>query len=844
MQFYKTLSFAAAMIIAVQGAKAQTSQIAYKLKGIIVDSLSREGEPYATLNIVRPEAKDKPLVMAVTDQDGRFEMNAKGSGHYLLIARSVGRNTIERPFNVDGKSNTIDLGTLLCSDSSTSLAGVEVVAYKPLVKADVDKLTYSVENDAEAQTLTVTDMLKKVPMVTVDADDNISVKGSTSFKVYVNGKPNNMMTNNAKQVLKSMPASSIKKIEVITNPGPKYDAEGVGGILNIITTGKALEGFTATVSAKGSNRGVGGGVFATMKADKLTLSVNYNTDADRHPRTTQNSVQAVLDDEGRETRRTETNAQGLVTSRWHAASLEASYEIDSLRLITASFSLNSFRQNNTITAANRSYVPLAADNLYSYMINNRARNSYNGISGGLDYQRSFRTPGRMLTLSYRVESTPATEKANDDYHDLFAQDAYADFIANINDQRTDAHKSTAEHTFQIDYASPFAKIYSIEAGAKYILRQNRATTDKYDAATDGSDETYDEQNSAHYKHSSDIFAAYLGYGLNTAKWSARAGLRYEHTLQNVKYLLGRGENFSKRFNDFVPSLKLGYNFNETTTIGLNYKMRISRPGIWMLNPYLDDSNPQQLSQGNSNLMPEKIHSFDLQFASMGQKLNYTLSLGYDFTNNSIESVAQMLNDNDIEGLPHPTGTEVLYTTYHNIGHRQNVRLDYFMNWNVLKNTRLLLNGSGEYTKYSDGQSTENHGWSMRIYANIEQTIAKTWKVTAGAFKTTPNITLQGKGAGLFVHSLSVSKSWLDQRLNVSLTAQNPFGGRLHLGNNTSGNNFSSSTLTSVNLQKFTLGVSFRFGKLQSGVKKAHRSIVNDDVKQSGSNNGSGAAGAM
>ena len=143
---------------------------------------------------------------------------------------------------------------------SLELQGVEIVKQKALVKSDIDKITYNIEDDPDSKSNSTLEMLRKVPMVTVDGEDKIQVNGSSSFKIYVNSKPNQMMSNNPSEVLKSMPASSIKRIEVITNPGPKYDAEGVGGILNIITHSKSIEGYTATFNANAGNQGLGGGV--------------------------------------------------------------------------------------------------------------------------------------------------------------------------------------------------------------------------------------------------------------------------------------------------------------------------------------------------------------------------------------------------------------------------------------------------------------------------------------------------------------------------------------------------------------------------------------------------------
>ncbi len=219
---------------------AQT-EVSFQVKGILLDSLTQEGEPYATIRIVRDDKPEKPVKMMVSDMKGRFRETVSGKGKFTLSVTSVGRTTIVRKFTVKESGETFDFGTIYMTDAANELGVVEVVAQKPLVKADIDKIEYSVSDDPDSETNTMLEMLRKVPMVTVDGEDNIKVNGSSSFKVYVNGKPNSMMSNNPTEVLKSMPANTIKKIEVITNPGPKYDAEGVGGILNIITSGGGFD---------------------------------------------------------------------------------------------------------------------------------------------------------------------------------------------------------------------------------------------------------------------------------------------------------------------------------------------------------------------------------------------------------------------------------------------------------------------------------------------------------------------------------------------------------------------------------------------------------------------------
>lgn len=834
MTMKQTLISMALILMLALCAKAQNTQHSYTITGVVADSVTHEGEPYATLTIARADSAAKPVKQALTDIKGRFSISSNGTGSYLLMVRSMGRKPIQRAYTVDATTRTIDLGTLLLQDGGNQLETVEVVAYKPLVKADVDKIAYSVEDDPEANTNTVIEMLKKVPMVTVDGQDNIRVNGNSSFKIYVNGKPNNMMTKNPKEVLKSMPASSIKKIEVITNPGPKYDAEGVGGILNIVTEGKGPEGYNATFSGRANNSSYGGGLYATVKQGKLTMSVNYNASSNHSPKGYTYSDRSQIGTDGTVTSSTVADGYTKGHSQWQGGDVEASYEIDTLRLITGSFSLSKFTSKRDALNTAFSTVPATGQRLYGYRSPSHSKENWDDYSASLDYQRSFSVKDRLLTLSYRLESSPSTSDSRYLYTDREAADDWQTFIDRMRDQRMDGDENTMEHTFQIDYTTPFAKHHTWEAGVKYILRRNKSDNDRYNLGTGDKDETYDSDNSSHYRHHNDILAAYTGYGLTLDKWSARLGLRYEHTLQKVEYLLGRGTNFHKNFDDLVPSARLGYKFSDATNLSLGYKMRINRPGIWYLNPYLDDRIPDAISQGNPNLDTEKSHAVDLQFSSYNSKLTYTLTGTYRFVNNSIESVDRLVNDRDIEGLPNPTGKDVIYSSYANIGHIQYAGLMAYANWTPITNTRITLNGSVGYSHMSDGQSLRNHGWCTNIDASLQQTFAKTWIFNASYYVQTPQPTLQGKDARYQWYNFSLSKSFMDKRLTLTAYIINPFGKRYFCyRSETVADNFRTTASSSWCQLYYGVSVRFRIGKLKASVKHTERTVENNDVKQGG-----------
>lgn len=828
------------MLVVSSLVAAQNAAPLFQIKGVLLDSLTQEGEPYATIKIVKKEAPAKALKMLVTDMKGKFQEKVPGTGNFVMTISSIGRNTIVKDFTVKAGEKLVDFGTLYITDASNELGQVEVVAQKPLVKADIDKIEYNVQDDPDSKSNSVLEMLRKVPLVTVDGEDNIKVNGSSSFKVYVNGKPNNMMSNNPTEVLKSMPANSIKHIEVITNPGPKYDAEGVGGILNIVTVGSGLEGYTATFSGNVSNMGAGGGLFGTVKSGKLTVSARYNYNYNDRPRSYSGGNRRTVGDITGGSSDLDYDGSSKGHGNFQSGSMEASYEIDTLRLVSMSFGLwgggnNSTSINNTLATA-----PGTSNELYRYVSDGRSKSSWYSIDGGVDYQRMFHVKDRMFTLSYKINTSPQTSDSYSTYNDMHAATDWEDFLKRLYDLNNDGSQNTTEHTFQADYTTPIGKIHTLEAGAKYILRDNSSEDDRYERqiGTTG-DYVLDEEHSSHYKHQNDILAAYMGYGLRVKKISGRLGVRYEHTKQEVKYLLGRGDNFNKNFDDVVPSASIGYKLTDMSNLRFGYNMRIYRPGIWYLNPYLDDSNPTNISQGNSHLDSEKSHSFNLSYSNFTQKFNINLSARYSFTNNSIERVTEQVKDTDIPGFQNPTGKEVLYSTYQNIGKSRNASLSGYVNWNATSNTRIYANFYGNYTYMEGANGLKNDGWNLFAYGGAQQSLPHDWRISLNIYGQTPWIMLQGKGSSFFDYGLSVNKSFLNKRLTLSAFASNFFKKYTSPTSSIEGVGFTQDSWNRYTRQRFGVSVSYRIGELKASVKKAARTISNDDVKSGGGEGGGG-----
>src|SRR5690554_2021257 len=246
------------------------------VKGKLVSESDKTELPYATVTVASEATPANTVKKMATQQDGTFSTTLP-PGKYILSFHYVGMNDLEKSIEVSTSQDPIDMGAVAMTETSMLLEEVSVTAQKPLVKVEIDKLTYSAKDDPEASTSNVLDLLRKVPLVTVDGEDEIQLKGSSSFKIYINGKPSNMVSNNPSQVLKSMPANSVKDVEVITDPGAKYDAEGVGGIINIVTDKHVDDGYVGSVGAGADSRGgYNANGYITLKYGKFGVTGNGN----------------------------------------------------------------------------------------------------------------------------------------------------------------------------------------------------------------------------------------------------------------------------------------------------------------------------------------------------------------------------------------------------------------------------------------------------------------------------------------------------------------------------------------------------------------------------------------
>lgn len=783
------------------------------IRGVLLDSLSNEAELYATIRIISKKKPDTPIAMAITDMQGKFEQELNGKGDYNIQFSSVGKITVTVPFTLKGEP-ILDLGHIYTQDDVLQLQGVEIIAQKPLVKMEVDKMSYSVADDIDSKSNTVLDMLRKVPMVTVDGNENITVNGSSSFKVYLDGKPNVMMSNNPSEIFKNMPASGIKNIEVITNPGARYDAEGVGGVLNLTTektqvTNNRMSGYNANLRSMVSSKGLGGGFYFNTQQGKLSLSINGNL------------MHRQMKDMEVQTERTQTGMSDNMAMNYEQigntdinmkmGNVNLGYEIDSLRLITVSFGLMGFGSENNYQSETSMKGGVYGPGL-SYHGHNNSDNDRTSINGSIDYQRSFAgNKDKVLTLSYLISTLPNYT----DSYNLFDTNDENSFL-NLANRYTDAYRNTVENTFQADYSTPVGKGQTIDLGAKYILRNN-VSDSKYYISKDGSYE-YDPQSSLNYKHSNDILAGYMEYSFKKKQWSTKAGLRYEHTWQDVVYKSRPETNFKLDYNNLVPSANISYTIDQKQNIGLTYNMRISRPGIGLLNPYVDNSDPTAVSYGNSNLKPEKAHNISLVYNRFTHKWMMNLTLRQSFCNNAIEGYSFYQDD-------------ILNSTYGNIVKNSQSSLNAYINWNTSPKTRFTLNGSGSYINIESTQlGLENSGWQGNIMLGYQQTLPWNIRLSMNFMTSTKSYNLQGWSTGFNAMMGSLSRTFFKEHVSVSISGSSSLSNDgFKFKSYSKGTDFVSRTVTAIPISNIGLNVSYTFGKKLT-IKQPKRSIKNTDVK--------------
>ena len=794
--------FVMALMSFSSAAMAQTT-----VKGMLIDETLGESEPFATVRVFKAGKSEKPVAMFLTDENGQFSQEVKGKGKFDIVFSSVGKEDLKKSVELEGKG-ILNLDTLYIKENATMLKGVEIVAQKPLVKMEVDKMSYNVAEDEDSKSYTVLDMLRKVPMVTVDGQDNITVNGSSSFKVYVDGMPSVMFSSNPSMVFKSMPATAVKSIEVVTNPGAKYDAEGAAGVLNIVMNkqnpqaAQSLNGYNGTVRASAGTKQFGGSVFINGQQGKFSYSANVMTSYNK-PGSTKTETEQIQANGNSQLMTSDNDLKTPFTM----GSLSLGYQIDSMSTLNLTAQVNSMSMK---TAGTSMTTINGLSNNFSYGSTTDMKNSRTSFNGSLDYQRFFNQDHtKSLALTYQLDYNPTKSEMTNRFNTQ-------SMTMDLTDRYSENKNKTMSHTFQLDYTMPLATGHTLSLGSKLQLHDATADSKYYLKSV------YDPSSSSEYEYKNSILAGYGEYAGNFNKFGVKAGLRYEYTWQNVEYHLGNGEDFKKDYGTLVPSASLQYTISQGSNLGLTYNMRISRPGISYLNPYVDKSNPIALTYGNPELDVEKSHNLSLVYNLFTPKLMVNLNLHHNFVDNAISQYSFYDSDN------------LLNTTYGNIVQRHQTGLNGYVNYLMTKNTRLFFNGSLNYLDLkSDALEQNNSGWTFNAMVGLQQTLPWNLKLSAFAITSTKSYTLQGWSGGFNLLTASLSKSLLKDKLNLSVSAMMGLnsGGKLNIESDTKGKDFTTHTNVRVPISGVTFTVSYTFGNSKVKTKQHVKRVQDDFIEQ-------------
>lgn len=809
----------AAALAAVMAVTALAQDFGVRLK-----ASDNDGEPeiYATCRLFTAADSLHAFKAGLTDSLGVFSAPLPAAGRYILTLEPAGTSkAVRKSFTVSADEPVANLGDVIVGGMEEALKEVTVTAQRPLVQKKIDRIGYDVQADPDSRTVTLQDMMRRVPLVAVDADGNITVRGSSNFKIYRNGKPSTSLTNNAKEILAAIPASMIKSIEVITEPGARYDAEGIGAILNIITVDNStINGVTGTASLRADTRTLipNPNLYVTSQIDKVTFSVYGGMHVNSGHRNKSTTASEFLYADGRRMTSTGTTTENGLFS-WFGG--EASWDINKNNMLAAEFNgyyyTSKPRNNvstNTLTAADGSTIS-------SYTATAQPLRSHNtDFSGTLSYEHTTSRAGEALTASYLVSSTAGRARSGQVYSDIVGN--LFPYTADYTNSRT----NFIEHTLQLDWKRPFAGIHTLETGAKYILRRNRSEANHQ---YEGWEDTHTD-----FRHLTDIGAVYAQYTAAIRNVTLRGGLRYELSRLKAEYPDGSQQPFSKTLSDLVPSASLMWQINQVHSLTANYAARINRPGISYLNPERSYT-PTTLSYGNPDLSSAFSNSLKLQYAFMKMKLMFNVSASYSFNNDNIAGV-QFVD---------PDGLRV--STYDNIGHERVLSLGGFVQWRATAKTAVMANVNIDRTSYrQNGMRLAK--WGPQIFMRVSQELP--WKLSlSGMFMfmgTRVNDVysyMEAKPYERFGCMFDLRRSFLkENRLTVSIGVANPIGRnnctfRTYTVN---GDFTGQNAFTLHNIRMANVSISYRFGSLKASVKKTSANLGNDDLMGRGSSQEQGS----
>ncbi len=795
------------------------------VRGTVKDAAKGEAVGYATVAAMR----DSLVVAAVASTaDGVFDLRIKESGECKVEITAVGYSPFVTSIVADGKVH--DLGEVALTEG-VEVDAVVLTVQKPIVTADAEKLTYSVEDDPEAQSSTLEEIIRKVPQLTIDAEGKVLMNGQSDYKILVNGHESSSMSRNFADIIKSMPASSIKRIEVITNPSMKYDAEGVGGVLNIITTKARFDGYSGSVNVAARNMfnrnwDTNNSANFTLQTGKFALSAGlYYSQA-----------WADRDDMGRYDAHVENltpdggykflKGKGGYGYNYHSVygNIQASYQIDSLNLVTAEVSAWEGRNRNR-QHTNFGYFDSMDSWLYGYDSPETNLYAWLGVDAALNYEHTFRREGHTLTISDNVSVSPPVVSSG--IKTVLPTEGVTE-VAQQNIGWSE-RESSVDNVVQIDYRNPITKRHTIEAGAKHFYDYNRLRKINTFEYADGA-APYETNGITRLTRN--ILGVYFGYAYSVEKFSARAGGRLEGAWYGLNSEEdGKPEKYKSSLINFVPYVSLTYLPKQGHTLAFSYTERLSRPGVYAMSPFVtEDLNSRDY--GNPNLKTGVTHNMSLKYSFSDNKWSATVG------------ALMMLSNNLVSNYTFLDGDGMFNSTYGNHGRMRMYGGESSMSFRPSGKFNLSLSvkaGWGRYTLPSQG--IETAGWGVSQNFNMTIALWKGAKLSLSEYLVLPEPRMGQRGDRLIVGtSARLGQKLLKEKMEISVVVNNPhekYSRYVQL----------QETPTYIQRNTFVnwsrsirLSVSYRFGKQGLYVKSTNKKV--DDASDEVSGGSKGNAGGM
>ncbi|MBC7874516.1 MAG: TonB-dependent receptor [Ferruginibacter sp.] len=780
------------------------SQTKATLSGTVTDSIGKP-LPFVTIRVFKQNNLQLVLQTSLSKENGAFQFNKPDSGTYTLTFTHSGFEEKKQNVLVKRGGDMIIEQVALFKTPAT-LAEVVVKTQRPLVEQADDRIIFNVEDDPATKSETAIDILRKTPFVTVDGEDNIKVNGKSNFKVLLNNRETSMFARNIKEALRGFPGAVISKIEVITSPSAKYDGEGIGGLINIITKKKVV-GYNGTISSfsRTSDKLDNVSLNANAKFGSIGASIFYNIGGNR-PVPQQNittTIPAIPNVFSKRTLEGERRNSG----GWNFGNAEMSWEVDTLNTLSVYTNIDSWT-SRTVSAQTITTDFVGDPSVTSfYDLDNKSNNP--GINVGSDYIKKFRkNKEREFSLRFYGEFGKSESHVNSTQDNPVTDRFLVNNSNAVNNQ----------YTIQADHSIPIKKAGKFEGGVKAILR--RASSDFESLVKYNPLASYklNPSNTDNFKYSQDVISVYSMYTMKIKKSTFRMGARIENTSVDGNFITSN-TIVKNNYLTLLPNVQFTNRLSEVTTMVVSYNKRLSRPYIWDLNPFVFNNDSLNISFGNPQLGPQTIHSVSTQ-------LRY--GKGSTFAGINIEG--SYSGNKILEYASFDPQTGITKTTSLNIGKEFQSSVNLNLNTKITPKWSLFMNGSLRYITVTNNENKtqSNSGFGSNFNMSTSYRFSPKFAISSFLGLWKDPVTIQTTYPFTTWYNFAVNYKILKNKLNISVRTVNYLEKRRSFLTIVKDPNFYNTSVNTQIRRGAVLSLTWSFGKLTENVSKK-KGVSNDDL---------------